>query len=64
MYNFSSGLNSGARASFKTGLPICLAELEHQILLITVCQFLEPVIKMNVASYYSCPCLIIMVHFS
>ena len=45
MDNFSTGLGTAARAGVKTGLAVCLAELEQQNLFIAICQFLGLVTK-------------------
>ena len=41
----STGLVAAARAGVKTGLTVCLAELEQQNMLIAIDQFLGPVTK-------------------
>jgi hypothetical protein len=45
MDNSCKGLLTSAMANVKTGLAVCLAELEHQKLMNTVDQILGPVVK-------------------
>jgi hypothetical protein len=51
MDNFITGQLISGRASVKTGLAVCLAESEHQNLLITIGEALGPVKKPRM--YYS-----------
>jgi hypothetical protein len=52
--NFITGSLTGARTDVKTGLAVCLAELEHQNLVSTIGQFLGSATKSSAVLYKSC----------